>query len=207
MLSSTSSIEIIWLKYSFLQNSEWNGLLITDPFNTPEAVVEVYIDGVSSLGENVIYWILFFMYFMIYYLNIILIFFNHFKAGLKGKNFPLVVDEYEPDTYDAIKHRINQRFTNGGNKLINIRLSEPDDVSEINSFWNKLKKILCLNVHFIYIFVVCSCYQLLMPSEKLYHQKYLNKHCNTWNMTELRKITNFFMNLQFWKPWLLRYIF
>lgn len=77
---------------------------------------------------------------MIYYLNIILIFFNHFKAGLKGKNFPLVVDEYEPDTYDAIKHRINQRFTNGGNKLINIRLSEPDDVSEINLFWIKLKK-------------------------------------------------------------------
>lgn len=60
------------------------------------------------------------------------------------------MDEYEPDTYDAIKHRINQRFTNGGNKLINIRLSEPDDVSEINSFWNKFKKkrkIFCFNVH------------------------------------------------------------
>lgn len=96
------------LGLSVEENSEWNGLLITDPFNTPEAVVEVYIDGVSSLGEN---------------------------AGLKGKNFPLVVDEYEPDTYDAIKHRINQRFTNGGNKLINIRLSEPDDLlSASNAF-------------------------------------------------------------------------
>lgn len=38
-----------------LQNSEWDGLSITDPFNTPEAVVQVYIDGISSLGENVSY--------------------------------------------------------------------------------------------------------------------------------------------------------
>lgn len=51
--TSTSSVEVMRIKYSIFQNSEWNGLSITDPFNTPEAVVEVYIDGVSSLGENV----------------------------------------------------------------------------------------------------------------------------------------------------------
>lgn len=38
---------------NILQNAAWNGLTIVDPFNTPEAVVEVYIDGVSSLGQIV----------------------------------------------------------------------------------------------------------------------------------------------------------
>ncbi|CAG4945444.1 unnamed protein product [Colias eurytheme] len=83
------------------ENSDWTGLSIVDPFDTPEAVVEVYIDGVSSLGN---------------------------AAGLKAKSYPLTVDEYEPDTYDAVTHRIKQHFTNGGNKLVNIRLSEPDDL-------------------------------------------------------------------------------
>lgn len=36
-----------------LQNSAWNGLSIVDPFNTPEAIVEVYVEGVSSLGSIV----------------------------------------------------------------------------------------------------------------------------------------------------------
>lgn len=45
------------------------------------------------------------------------------------------MDESEPDTYDAVAHRIKQHFTNGGNKLVNIRLSEPDDVSNKNVFF------------------------------------------------------------------------
>ncbi|XP_028030178.1 renin receptor [Bombyx mandarina] len=89
------------LGLSVEENSEWNGLLITDPFNTPEAVVEVYISGISSLGSS---------------------------ADFKSKKYPLVVDEYEPDTFDVLKHRINQRFTNGGNKLVNINLSDSDQL-------------------------------------------------------------------------------
>lgn len=92
------------LGLSVEESSEWNGLSIVDPFNTPEAVVEVYIDGVSSLGKTV---------------------------GLKTQDFPLTVDEYEPDTYKAVKHRIEQRFTNGGNKLVQINLSEKN---ELNSY-------------------------------------------------------------------------
>ncbi|KAJ8724462.1 hypothetical protein PYW08_015936 [Mythimna loreyi] len=84
------------LGLSVEENSEWKGMYVNDPFNTPEAVVEVYIDGVSSLGVN---------------------------SGLKSKSYPLLVDEYEPDTYEAVKHRIKQRFTSGGNKLVNIKLS------------------------------------------------------------------------------------
>ncbi|CAF4821867.1 unnamed protein product [Pieris macdunnoughi] len=89
------------LGLSVEENSDWNGLSVVDPFDTPEAVVEVYVDGVSSLGN---------------------------AAGLKAKTYPLIVDEYEPDTYDSVAHRIKQHFTNGGNKLVNIRLSEPDDL-------------------------------------------------------------------------------
>ncbi|CAK1544017.1 unnamed protein product [Leptosia nina] len=90
------------LGLSVEENSEWNGLSIVDPFDTPEAVVEVYVDGVSSLGSS---------------------------ASLKAKTYPLTVDEYEPDTFDAVSHRIKQHFTNGGNKLVNIRLSEPEDLT------------------------------------------------------------------------------
>ncbi|KOB77302.1 Renin receptor [Operophtera brumata] len=72
------------LGISVEEYSDWTGLFITDPFNTPEAVVEVYIDGVSSLG-------------------------------------------YAPDTYDRIKHRVTQRFTKGGNRLVSINLSDPDE--------------------------------------------------------------------------------
>ncbi|KAL0832059.1 hypothetical protein ABMA28_001549 [Loxostege sticticalis] len=90
------------LGLSVEENSDWNGLSIADPFNTPEAVVEVYIDGVSSLGS---------------------------ATGLKSKVYPLKVDEYEPDTFEAVRHRINQRFTNGGNKLVKIDLSDIDQLT------------------------------------------------------------------------------
>ncbi|CAG9787251.1 unnamed protein product [Diatraea saccharalis] len=89
------------LGLSVEENSEWNGLSINDPFSTPEAVVEVYVDGVSTLGNS----------------------------GLgKSKVYPLTVDEYEPDTFEAVEHRIKQHFTNGGNKLVKIDLSDIDQL-------------------------------------------------------------------------------
>ena len=44
------------------------------------------------------------------------------QSELKSKTYPLVVDEYEPDTYKVLEHRIKQRFASGGNKLVNINL-------------------------------------------------------------------------------------
>ncbi|KAH9628600.1 hypothetical protein HF086_010334 [Spodoptera exigua] len=90
------------LGLSVEENSEWKGMYVVDPFNTPEAVVEIYIDGVSSLGHT----------------------------GLKTKTYPLIVDEYEPDTYQGVKHRIKQRFTNGGNKIVNIKLTDVDELKK-----------------------------------------------------------------------------
>lgn len=46
----------------------------------------------------------------------------------KEKHFPLIVDEYEPDTYNSLEHRVKQRFTEGGNKLVNIKLSDLSQV-------------------------------------------------------------------------------
>ncbi|GBP05505.1 hypothetical protein EVAR_3014_1 [Eumeta japonica] len=53
------------------------------------------------------------------------------EAELKAHSYPLLIDEYEPDTFDAVKHRIQQRYSNGGNKLVNIKLS---DLNEINNY-------------------------------------------------------------------------
>ncbi|XP_041968463.1 ATPase H(+)-transporting accessory protein 2 [Aricia agestis] len=99
------------LGLSVEENSDWNGLSLVDPFNTPEAVVEVHVDGITSLGEN---------------------------NGMKAKNYPLVVDEYVPDTYEALEHRINQRFNNRGNKLVNAKLSDPEDLISLSSVFGEI---------------------------------------------------------------------
>ncbi|XP_013139745.1 PREDICTED: renin receptor [Papilio polytes] len=117
--SGTSEVEESLLKEIFSasfglsvdQNSAWNGLSIVDPFNTPEAIVEVYVEGVSSLGSIV---------------------------ESKGRNYPLVVDEYEPDTFNVIKHRIEQRFSNGGNILTNIQLSNPGEFQSFSAVFGDM---------------------------------------------------------------------
>lgn len=53
----------------------------------------------------------------------------NFQAGLMSKVFPLIVDEYEPDTFKGVKHRIKQRFDFGENKIVNIKLSDENMVS------------------------------------------------------------------------------
>lgn len=50
-----------------------------------------------------------------------------FQSQKEGR-FPLIVDEYEPDTYNSLEHRVKQRFTEGGNKLVNIKLSDYSQV-------------------------------------------------------------------------------
>ncbi|KAF9417105.1 hypothetical protein HW555_005724, partial [Spodoptera exigua] len=90
------------LGLSVEQNSEWKGLVVVNPFDTPEAVVELYIDGINSLCENI-----------------------------SLKTYKLTVDEYEPDTYKAVKERIKQHFTEGGNKIANVKLSDGYEFSTL----------------------------------------------------------------------------
>lgn len=44
------------------------------------------------------------------------------------KTYKLSVDEYEPDTYKSVKERIKQHFTEGGNKIANVKLSNGNEV-------------------------------------------------------------------------------
>ncbi|XP_026330186.1 renin receptor [Hyposmocoma kahamanoa] len=96
------------LGLSVEEDTEWNGLHIIDPFSTPEAAVEIYVDGVSSLETQ------------------------------KERRFPLVVDEYEPDTYNSLEHRVKQRFTEGDNKLVNIKLSDFSQLSAYSSIFGDI---------------------------------------------------------------------
>lgn len=63
------------------------------------------------------------------YLQYFTILTYYLQSGMKSKTYPLIVDEYEPNTFEAVKHRIKQRFTSGGNKLVNIKLSNRFEVS------------------------------------------------------------------------------
>lgn len=65
-----------------------------------------------------------------------------FKVGSKAKVFPLIVDEYEPDTFEAVNHRIKQRFSNGGNKLVQIDLSNTDQVISIFTIYHFYKYLI-----------------------------------------------------------------
>ncbi|XP_068625864.1 ATPase H(+)-transporting accessory protein 2 [Battus philenor] len=93
------------------QDSDWNGLSIIDPFNTPEAIVEVHIEGVSNLGSSV---------------------------ESKAKNYHIIADDSSPDTYSIISYRILQHFDNGGNILANVKLSNP---GEFQSYYNVFGEI------------------------------------------------------------------
>ncbi|KAF9799901.1 hypothetical protein SFRURICE_013638 [Spodoptera frugiperda] len=90
------------LGLSVEHDSEWKGLIVVDPFNTPEAAVEVYIDGIRSIGEHIAL-----------------------------KTYKLSVDEYEPDTYKSVKERIKQHFTEGGNKIANVKLSNGNEFRKL----------------------------------------------------------------------------
>ncbi|KAJ8718999.1 hypothetical protein PYW07_016555 [Mythimna separata] len=77
-------------------HAEWKGMFIMDPFDTPEAAVEVHVDGLASLSKF---------------------------AEWNAKIFPLVVDEREPYTFKGIQARIKQHFYDGRNKIVNVKLS------------------------------------------------------------------------------------
>ncbi|XP_008546785.1 ATPase H(+)-transporting accessory protein 2 [Microplitis demolitor] len=76
------------LGYTVKKYDNWQGVEITDPFNPPEAVVSIAIDGVESLDSP------------------------------RGKRFPLIVDEVEETTWQAVSRRLGERDNN--NTLVRI---------------------------------------------------------------------------------------
>ncbi|KAJ2947457.1 hypothetical protein O0L34_g17241 [Tuta absoluta] len=93
------------------ERSDWDGLFITNPFKMPEAAVELYVDGVASLGN--------------------------FEG--KSRNYPLLVDEYEPDTFDFIRERIHSRFAGQNNKLVNLRLADSHELKSYEDVFGSVK--------------------------------------------------------------------
>ncbi|XP_054003983.1 ATPase H(+)-transporting accessory protein 2 isoform X3 [Hylaeus anthracinus] len=67
------------LGFTVKQRGTWSGISIADPFNLPEAVVVVAIEGVGSLDIP------------------------------KGKRFPLNVNEVEETTWQALRERLEER--------------------------------------------------------------------------------------------------
>jgi renin receptor len=80
------------LGFTVKQKTTWNGMSITNPFNLPEAVVAVAVEGVDSLGP------------------------------IKGKKFPLNVDEVEETTWQALSGRLEER--DNDNSLVRIYLGD-----------------------------------------------------------------------------------
>ncbi|XP_063635290.1 ATPase H(+)-transporting accessory protein 2 [Cydia splendana] len=107
------------LGLSVEEGTEWDGMTILDPFTLPEAVVEVYVDGVPSLGETI---------------------------ESKSNAFPLTVDEYEPDTFEVVRHRIQQRFSNGRSRLLKIKLTDVNQLSSGVFADIKVPKVLKLSL-------------------------------------------------------------
>ncbi|XP_063389337.1 ATPase H(+)-transporting accessory protein 2 [Cydia fagiglandana] len=107
------------LGLSVEEGTEWDGMTILDPFTLPEAVVEVYVDGVPSLGETI---------------------------ESKSNAFPLTVDEYEPDTFEAVRHRIQQRYSNGRSRLLKIKLTDVNQLSSGVFADVKVPKVLKLSL-------------------------------------------------------------
>lgn len=73
-----SLLAIIVLSFC-TQRGNWTGIYISNPFDLPEAVVGIAIEGVESLDSP------------------------------RGKKFPLDVDEVEETTWQALSRRLEER--------------------------------------------------------------------------------------------------
>lgn len=80
------------LGYTVKQKGYWSAMTIIDPFELPEAVVAIPIDGIDSLDVP------------------------------KGQRFPLLVNEAEETTWQALRGRLEERGTE--NILVRISLGD-----------------------------------------------------------------------------------
>ena len=80
------------LGFSTEQYSNWNGLLIEDPFHLAEAIVTVAVDGVPDIGNS------------------------------KGHHFPLRTNDVESNVYAALERRVLERYPEGNSQLVRIDL-------------------------------------------------------------------------------------
>ncbi|XP_072378410.1 ATPase H(+)-transporting accessory protein 2 [Diabrotica undecimpunctata] len=81
------------LGFSTEHFSNWKGMFLSDPFGVAQAIVTVYVDGVSDIDQQ------------------------------KGHHFPLKTDIGESKVYKSIERRIEEHYPNEDTNLVRIRLS------------------------------------------------------------------------------------
>ncbi|XP_018572333.1 renin receptor [Anoplophora glabripennis] len=81
------------LGFSTEHYSNWQGLYIENPFDLPEAIVTVSVDGVADIGQQT------------------------------GHHYPLRTDEEEVEIYQSLERRISERFPEQNTNLVRIDLS------------------------------------------------------------------------------------
>jgi len=91
------------------RSSSWSGLYITNPFQVAEAIVNVYVDGVSDLD------------------------------GGKGHHYPLKTNGDDSATFDALRVRIEERNPSGSSKIVDINLSDGLDALQDYEFLHGIK--------------------------------------------------------------------
>ncbi|XP_030761890.1 renin receptor [Sitophilus oryzae] len=93
------------LGFSTEHFSHWQGFYIENPFNIPEAIVTIAVDGVKDIGQN------------------------------KGHHYPLLTNDDEARIFRSLAKRITERFPNEEPTLVRIDLSNGlDDVKQYSIF-------------------------------------------------------------------------
>ncbi|XP_060525561.1 ATPase H(+)-transporting accessory protein 2 [Cylas formicarius] len=93
------------LGFSAEHFSHWQGFYIDNPFDIPEAVVTVVVDGVRDIDQ------------------------------IKGHHFPLTTNEDESHIYNTLTRRIEERYPNENLNLVRIELENGlDDVRKYDAF-------------------------------------------------------------------------
>ncbi|CAG9859004.1 unnamed protein product [Phyllotreta striolata] len=95
------------LGFSTHHFSNWRGMYLTNPFEVAKAIVTVYVDGVSDIGQQ------------------------------KGHNYPLSTNEGTARIYKSLERRITEHFPETPTNLVKIRLSNGlEDVNKYPIFNN-----------------------------------------------------------------------
>ncbi|KAH1027556.1 ATPase H(+)-transporting accessory protein 2 [Dendroctonus ponderosae] len=93
------------LGFSTEHFSHWQGFYIENPFNIPEAIVTVAVDGVQDIGQN------------------------------KGHHYPLLTNDDENRVFKALASRISERYPDEEPSLVRIDFANGlDDVHQYSIF-------------------------------------------------------------------------
>lgn len=93
------------LGFSTEHFSHWQGFYIENPFNIPEAIVTIAVDGVKDIGQN------------------------------KGHHYPLLTNDDESRVYRSLAKRITERFPDEEPTLIRVDLANGlDEIKQYTIF-------------------------------------------------------------------------